>query len=82
MPIPSPFLKLLFFYDLASSYTNFWREKGVEAHRGDLFPRISYPMRLFNVLKLESNVGLRETLYQPYNDPTRQLSWMEIERDP
>jgi LPS-assembly protein len=59
------------FYDLASSYNYFWREKGIEAHRGDLFPRISFPVRLLNVLKFESDVGLRETLYRSYNDPTR-----------
>ena len=62
-----------FFYDLTSSYTNFWRETGVEAHRGDLFPTFSYPLRLFNVLKLESSVGLRETAYQLHDDPTLQF---------
>jgi LPS-assembly protein len=31
-------------------------------------------MRLFNVLKLESNVGLRETFYRPYHDPTHELN--------
>jgi LPS-assembly protein len=67
---PQSLFKTPLFYDLASSYTHFWREKGVEAHRGDLFPRISYPMRLFNVLKLDSDIGLRETLYRSYNDPT------------
>jgi LPS-assembly protein len=71
---PQTLFKTPFFYDLASSYTHFWREKGVEAHRGDLFPRISYPVRLFNVLKLESNIGLRETFYRPYNDPTYELN--------
>jgi LPS-assembly protein len=59
------------FYDLASSYSHFWREEGVEAHRGDLFPRLSFPVRLLNVLKFESDVGLRETLYKSYNDPTQ-----------
>ena len=71
---PQPLFKTPFFYDVASSYTNFWREKGVETHRGDILPRVSYPMRLFNVLKLESNVGLRETFYRPYNDPTHELN--------
>ena len=69
---PRSLFKTPLFYELASSYTHFWREKGVEAHRGDLFPRLSYPMRLFNVLKLESDVGLRETLYKSYNDPTNK----------
>jgi len=71
---PRSFFKTPFFYDLATSYTNFWRKKGIGAHRGDLLPRISYPVRLFNVLKLESNVGLRETFYQPYNDPNHELN--------
>lgn len=70
---PQPLFKTPLFYDLASSYTNFWREKGVEASRGEFFPRISYPMRLFNVLKLESSIGLRETLYDSFNDSTGQL---------
>jgi LPS-assembly protein len=69
---PQSLFKTPLFYDLASSYTNFWRETGVEAQRGDLFPRISYPMRLLNVLKFESDVGLRETLYKSYDDPTNQ----------
>ena len=71
---PQSFFGTPFFYDLASSYTHFWREKGVEAHRGDLFPRISYPVRLLNMLKLESNVGVRETFYRPYHDPANQLN--------
>jgi LPS-assembly protein len=70
---PQTLLKTPLFYDLASSYTNFWRETGVKAHREDLLPRISFPMRLFNVLKLESSVGLRETFYQTYSDPTHQF---------
>jgi len=70
---PQSLFKTPFFYDVASSYTHFWREKGVKAHRGDLFPKISYPTRLLNVIKLESSVGLRETLYRAYNDPTHQF---------
>ena len=70
---PQSFFKTPLFYDLASSYTNFWREKGIEAYRGDLFPRISYPMRLLNVLKVESNIGLRETFYRTSDDRGGQL---------
>ena len=58
------------FFEFSSSYTNFWREKGVEAQRGDILPIISYPMRLFDVLKLDPSLGFRETLYYSYNDPT------------
>jgi LPS-assembly protein len=71
---PQSLFKTPFFYDLASSYTNFWREEGIRTHRGDLLPRISYPVRLFNVIKLESNVGLRETFYRSYNDPAHELN--------
>jgi LPS-assembly protein len=67
---PQSLFKMPLFFDLASSYANFWREEGVEAHRGDLFPRISFPARLFNALKFESDVGLRETVYRSENDRT------------
>jgi LPS-assembly protein len=71
---PQSLFKTPFFWDLTSSYTNFWRQKGLEASRWDLFPTISYPVRLLDVLKLESSVGARETLYRPRNDPTNQLN--------
>jgi LPS-assembly protein len=67
---PQSLFKTPLFFDLSSSYTNFWREKGVEAQRGDLIPRISFPTRLFNVLKFESDVGWRGTVYGSENDPT------------
>lgn len=74
---PQSFFKNLIFYDLTSSYTHFWREKGVKAHRGDLFPRFFFPVRLFNVLKLEPNIGLRETFYRSYDDPTHRFQGWE-----
>lgn len=74
---PQPLFNTPLFYEITSSYTNFWREKGVEAQRGDLFPKISYPLRLFNVLKLESSLGLRETLYRIYDDPWNRLKGWE-----
>ncbi len=67
---PQSLFKTPLFFDLTSSYTNFWREKGIEANRGDLFPRITLPTRLFNVLKFESDVGWRGTVYGSENDPT------------
>ncbi len=70
--LPQSLFKTPFFYRLNSTYTNLWREKGVEAQREDLFPIVSYPVRLFNVLKLESSMGLRETVYWFSNDPTRK----------
>lgn len=67
---PQSLFKTPFFYDMTMSYSNFWRESGVSSHRGDFFPTISYPVRLLNVLKFESDVGLRETFYRNYNDRT------------
>ncbi|OGP75241.1 MAG: hypothetical protein A2V86_09815 [Deltaproteobacteria bacterium RBG_16_49_23] len=65
------------FFDGGVSYTRFSRDQGVEAHRGDLFPRLFFPVRLFNVLKVESGVAPRETLYKSFNDPTRQFKGWE-----
>ena len=70
---PQSLFKTPFYYDVTSSYTDFVRKSGVEAHRGDLFPTLSYPTRLFNVVKFESDIGLRETFYDSYNDPTNQI---------
>jgi LPS-assembly protein len=70
---PQSLFETPLFYDVTASYSNFWREQGVKSHREDVLPRISYPMRLFNGLKLGSAVAFRETLYQPYDDPTGRL---------
>jgi LPS-assembly protein len=67
---PQSILGLPLFFDLTSSYNNFWREENVTAQRWDLFPRITFPIRLFDVLKLESDIGGRETFYKFDNDPT------------
>jgi LPS-assembly protein len=68
--LPQSLFKTPVFYEFSTSYTNFWRETGVEAQRGDLFPLVSYPMRLFNVLKVNPYLGFRETFYYSQNDPT------------
>ena len=41
---PQSLFNTPFFYNMTSSYTNFWRERGVESNRGDFFPAISYPV--------------------------------------
>jgi LPS-assembly protein len=66
-----------FFYDFNSSYFHFYRDQGMTAHRWDLLPRISYPIRLLDGLKLESTVGGRETLYRTYDDPMDQRNGWE-----
>jgi LPS-assembly protein len=67
---PQSFFGIPLFFDLTSSYGNFWREENVEAQRWDLFPRITFPIRLFDVLKFESDIAGRETFYKIDNDPT------------
>lgn len=74
---PQSLLKTPVYYEINSSYSHLWRERGVEAHRGDLFPRLFYPLRLFNVFKFEPNIGLRETLYRSYDDPTHTYQGWE-----
>ena len=71
---PQPVFGTPLFFDMNSSYTNFVRGEGVEAHRWDFFPQLSYPTRLFDVFKIQPSAGFRETLYLPYNDPTGQLN--------
>lgn len=66
------------FFEGGASYSHFWREKGVEAHRGDFFPRLFFPIRLFNVLKLETGVGPRETIYKSFDDPTQKYKGWEF----
>jgi len=89
---PQSLYKNIFFYDVTTSYTNFSREngvttvellskfpreEGVEAHRFDLFPRLSYPTRLLDVLKVNSSAGLRETYYYSFNDPENRIKGSE-----
>ncbi len=67
---PQSFFSIPLFFDLTSSYSNFWREEKVTAQRWDLFPRITFPIRLFDVLKFEWDIGGEETFYKFDNDPT------------
>jgi LPS-assembly protein len=67
---PRSFFGIPLFFDSTSSYSNFWREENVNAQRWDLFPRVTFPTRLFGVLKFESDIGGRETFYKLDNDPT------------
>lgn len=70
---PQTVFRTPFFFDLDSSYVHFWREKGIKTQRWDFFPNVSYPARFFDVVKLDSNAGFRETLYRPYDDPSKTL---------
>ena len=66
---PQSLFKTPLFYDATLSYVNFWRREGLTAQRTDFLPEISYPMRLFDFLKVSPNAGFRETSYLTYHDP-------------
>jgi LPS-assembly protein len=59
-----------FYYNLESSYFNFYREEGESGHRLDLYPRVSYPMLLFNAFSVEPSAGLRQTTWYIDRDET------------
>ncbi len=63
------FLKTPLFYELEAQATNFWRQEGIRGGRIDIYPRISVPLRPFNILRFEPWIGYRETVYFPNNDP-------------
>ena len=71
---PQSLFKTPFFYEAALSYTHFWQEEGLRSQRADILPQISYPVRLFDILKVNSEVGFRETYYRTYRDPTGETS--------
>lgn len=48
-------------FSLASSATNFWREKGVYGRRLDIYPRLSHSFG--DEVVISQNLGLRETVY-------------------
>jgi LPS-assembly protein len=79
---PQTFLGSPLFFNLSSSYVNFWREEGVQAQRWDLLPALSLPLRLLDVVKLESSVGFRETFYRTHDDPSGQLDKWESRESP
>lgn len=74
-----------------ADYVNYWREKGIGAHRLDIFPKAAIPFKWKSYLNLRGMGGLRETIYsvQNYGDisgssiqkryPARTLPYYEID---
>ncbi len=58
-----PILGSMFYWDLESEYTYFFREDSYTGHRMDVAPRVYLPLRLKNLLAFEPSVGLRETAW-------------------
>lgn len=54
----------IFYWDLNSEYTYFYREDGERAHRADLYPRAYLPLKWKNYLSVEPSAGWRQTVWQ------------------
>ena len=65
------------YFDLATSYTHFYRINGIRGHRTDIYPRLYYPFDFFEALSVEPSIGGRQTTWQvdpettPADDDTR-----------
>lgn len=63
------FLATPLFYELETQGTHFWRQEGIRGGRIDIYPKVSIPVRPFNIMRFEPWIGYRETIYFPDNDP-------------
>ena len=52
------------YFDLASQYNYFWRDRGTRGQRLDMQPRVYLPFRVQNYLTIEPSAGYRQTLYR------------------
>lgn len=59
------------YFDLASGYSHFYRINGTRGHRLDLYPRVYYPLLLWQALSVEPSAGLRQTAWQVDRYETR-----------
>lgn len=55
--------RLPLFLDLEGTGTHFWRDEGLTAVRGDLYPRLSIPVTVVPGIVLAPFAGVRETIY-------------------
>ena len=51
------------YYDISTRYDHFYRIDGTRGQRLDLYPRVYYPLNLFDAVSVESSVGLRQTAW-------------------
>jgi LPS-assembly protein len=63
------FLSTPLFYEMEAEGTHFWRDaKLLKGGRIDLQPRLSVPLKPYDMVRFEPWIGYRETIYFP-NDP-------------
>jgi LPS-assembly protein len=65
-----------FFYNVNSEYDNFYRMRGFQIQRMDIWPRAYYPFGLPPYLNIEPSVGFRQTVWDQYQADESQ-PWSE-----
>jgi LPS-assembly protein len=60
--LPEQFLKLPVFYSMNTDYNYIWRDTGIKGHSLSVMPKISYPQRLGERLKLDTSFGYTANL--------------------
>ncbi|MFQ5455476.1 MAG: LPS-assembly protein LptD [Nitrospirota bacterium] len=51
------------FFNLNSSFVNFWRDKGIKGKRIDISPELISNLRLFDIVSITPNAGINDTIY-------------------
>ncbi len=77
------------YFDLLTSYTDFYRQVGTRGQRADFYPRLYYPTRPLYAFSVEPSVGLRQTYWQvdqweppaPENDTRFQRTIYDLRLD-
>lgn len=55
------------FYEGNIDYIHYWRKQGLGMHRLDIYPKVSWPVRIGPYLDLQGLFGVRETVYDVKN---------------
>lgn len=56
------------YYDMATSYTYFYRVSDTSGQKADLYPRLYFPFQVFKSLTMAPSVGARATAWHLNND--------------
>jgi len=55
------------YYEGNVDYIHYWRKQGIGMHRLDIYPKVSWPLRIGPYLDLQGLFGVRETVYDVEN---------------
>ncbi|MBF0121367.1 MAG: LPS-assembly protein LptD [Desulfobacterales bacterium] len=73
-----PVLNSMLYFNFNSEYTHFYRQTDSNAHRIDLNPRFSLPVRLWNAIVFEPSAGFRDTIWFDDNLQNDQIISRQI----